>query len=158
MWFVQVTLVLFLVRTINTKFVYLLGSCKLTIIIIITCIYNAPFPKDSKRRIILTLVTGPISFILIIFLSSLGSIQPIMCNLFGATGLIKHNNLSLPSQVPIYTPGWREAITVKCLAQGHKHHGCSQDSNPHSDDSAIRTQIWCTKPLGHSTPQLISTF
>ena len=38
---------------------------------------------------------------------------------------------------------------VKCLAEGHKHHGRSQDSNPHSDDSAIRTQIQCTKPLGH---------
>ena len=40
---------------------------------------------------------------------------------------------------------------VKCLAQGHKHHGRSQDSNSHSDDSAIRTQIRRTKPLGHDT-------
>ena len=59
---------------------------------------------------------------------------------------------SLPSQVPIYTPGWREAIIVKCLAQGHKHHGHGQDSNPHSDDLAIRTQVRCTRPLGHGTP------
>ena len=72
----------------------------------------------------------------------------------GATGLLKHNNPLYPLQVPIYTPGWREAITVKCLAQGHKYHGCSQDSNPHSDDSAIRTQIRCTKPLGRGTPWL----
>ena len=28
------------------------------------------------------------------------------------------------------TPGWREAIMIKCLAQGHKCHG--RDSNPHS--------------------------
>ena len=40
---------------------------------------------------------------------------------------------------------------VKCLAEGHKHHGRSQDSNPHSDDSAIRTHIRCTKPIGHDT-------
>ena len=51
-----------------------------------------------------------------------------------------------------FTPGWREAIMVKCLAQGHKHHGCGRDSNPHSDDSAIRTQTRCTKPLSHGTP------
>ena len=36
---------------------------------------------------------------------------------------------------------------VKCLAQGHKRHGRGQDSNPHSDDSAIKTQVRCTKPL-----------
>ena len=40
----------------------------------------------------------------------------------------------LPLQVPIYTPGWREAIIVKYLAQGHKYH--DQDSNPHSVDLA----------------------
>ena len=28
------------------------------------------------------------------------------------------------------TPGWKEAIMIKCLAQGHKCHG--RDSNPHS--------------------------
>ena len=43
---------------------------------------------------------------------------------------------------------------VKCFAEGHEHHGCSQDSNPHSDDSAIRTQIRCTKLLDHGTPHL----
>ena len=35
------------------------------------------------------------------------------------------------------TPGWREAIMVKCLAQGHKCHG--RDSNPHS---AANTRTW----------------
>ena len=29
---------------------------------------------------------------------------------------------------------------VKCLAQGHEHHGHGQDFKQHSDDSAIRTQ------------------
>ena len=28
-----------------------------------------------------------------------------------------------------FTPGWREAITVKRLAQGYKHHNRSQDLN-----------------------------
>ena len=27
---------------------------------------------------------------------------------------------------------------MKCLAQGHKHHGRDEDSNPHSGDSTIR--------------------
>ena len=42
---------------------------------------------------------------------------------------------------------------VKYLAQGHKYrsHGQSWVSNPHSNNSATRTQIWCTKPLSHST-------
>ena len=66
-------------------------------------------------------------------------------------GLIKHNNQLCPHRYP-FPPGWREAIMVKCLAQGHKHHGRSRDLNPHSDDSAIRTQIRCTKPPGHGTP------
>ena len=34
-------------------------------------------------------------------------------------------------------PGWREAIMIKCLAQGHKCHG--RDSNPHS---AANTRTW----------------
>ena len=38
-----------------------------------------------------------------------------------------------------------ERITVKCLDHG-------RGLNPHSDDSAIRTQMQCTKPLGHGTP------
>ena len=67
-------------------------------------------------------------------------------------GRIRHNNQLRPHRHP-FTPGWREAIVVKCLAQGHKHHGRSEDSNSHSDDSAIRTQIRCTKPLGHGAPR-----
>ena len=70
---------------------------------------------------------------------------------FRRIGLIKHNNQLCPHRYPFY-PGWREAIMVKCLAQGHKHHGRSQDLNSHSDDSAIGTQIRCAKPLGHDTP------
>ena len=69
-------------------------------------------------------------------------------------GLIKHNNQHCPHRYP-FTPGWREAIMVKCLAQAHKHHGRGRDSNPHSDDSVVRTQIRWTKPLGHDTPHTI---
>ena len=81
---------------------------------------------------------------------------------FRRIGLI---NQLCPHRYP-FTPGWREAIMVKCLAQGHKNHGCGRDSNPHSDDSAIRTQIQCTprsamtlharpwhSTLGHGTPR-----
>ena len=48
-----------------------------------------------------------------------------------ATQLNQSQEPSLPSrsQVPI-NHGWREAIIVKCLAQGHKCH--DRDSNPHS--------------------------
>ena len=74
------------------------------------------------------------------------------CQMCSATSFNQTQLPSLPSKVPIYTPGWREAIIVKCLAQGHKYHGRGQDSNSHSDDSAIRTQVRCTKPLGHGTP------
>ena len=35
---------------------------------------------------------------------------------------------SLPSQEPIYTPGWSEAIIVENLVQGHKCH--DQVMNP----------------------------
>ena len=73
--------------------------------------------------------------------SSIAAIAAILAH----TGLIKHNNQFCSHRYP-FTPGWREAIMVKCLAEGHKHQGCSQDLNPHSDDSAIRTQIRCTKP------------
>ena len=43
----------------------------------------------------------------------------------------KHNNQLGPHRYP-FTPGsgWREAITVKCLAQGHKRPG--RGLNPHS--------------------------
>ena len=71
--------------------------------------------------------------------SSLGvysSIAAILAHI----GLIKHNNQLCPHRYPL-TPGWREAIMVKCLAQGHKHHGHGRGSNPHSDDSTIRIQM-----------------
>ena len=48
---------------------------------------------------------------------------------FRRIGLIKHNNQLCPHRYP-FTPGWREAIMVKCLVQGHKHRGLGQGSNP----------------------------
>ena len=47
---------------------------------------------------------------------------------------------------------------VKCLAQGHKHHGRGRDSNPHSDDSVIRTPIQFNKVHSNGAPlHLISS-
>ena len=44
-----------------------------------------------------------------------------------------------------------EAITVKCLAQGHKRRDRpGRASNPHSDNT--RTWVQCARPLGHDTP------
>ena len=44
-----------------------------------------------------------------------------------------------------------EAITVKCLAQGHKRRDRpGLDLNPHSDNT--RTWVQCTRSLGHDTP------
>ena len=40
-------------------------------------------------------------------------------------GLIKRQR---PNSAITGTPVWREAILVKCLAEGHKHHGRSPDS------------------------------
>ena len=58
----------------------------------------------------------------------IGSIWTPSCR--GALKAFRSHYQPQPSQVPIYTPGWREAIIVKYLAQGHK---CNdQDSNPHS--------------------------
>ena len=43
-----------------------------------------------------------------------------------------------------------EAISVKCLAQGHKRRNRpGRDSNPHSGNT--RTWVQCTRPLGHNT-------
>ena len=61
-------------------------------------------------------------------------------------GLIKRTNQLCPHRYQ-FTPGWREAIMVKCLAEGHAPGGRGRGSNPHSDYSAIRTQLQCTKPL-----------
>ena len=44
-----------------------------------------------------------------------------------------------------------EAIMVKCLAQGPKHHDRpGWDSNPYSDNT--RTWVQCARPPGHYTP------
>ena len=55
----------------------------------------------------------------------------------------------LPSQVPMYTPGWREAIIVKYLAQGHKCH--DRDSNPPSGELAPELKF---DALNHSAVTL----
>ena len=63
---------------------------------------------------------------------------------------------TMPSKVPIYS--WVERSTygnVSCW-RTYKHYSRGRGSNPHSDVSAIRTQIQCTKPLGHGTPWLFS--
>ena len=54
---------------------------------------------------------------------------------------------SLPSQVPIYTPGWREAITVKCLAQ---------DTST-TVTAIIQTHILTTRPSEHKSDALNRT-
>ena len=50
------------------------------------------------------------------FLNSLLNIQSLQF-IFGAHGLIKNNNHLLPSQVHIYTSGWKEAIIVSLKGQ-----------------------------------------
>ena len=66
------------------------------------------------------------------------------------TSAIEFDCISLSSQVPIYTPGWREAIIVKYLAQGHKCH--DRDSNPHSGDWAPELEF---NALKHSAMTLL---
>ena len=61
----------------------------------------------------------------------------------------------LTSQVPIYTPWWREAVIIEHLAQGHKCH--DRETNPHSNDLTTRT-IQCSKPLGNDTVKGLGTF
>ena len=69
-------------------------------------------------------------------------------------GLIKHNYHLYPQRSPFIL----EAITVKCLVQGQTHHRRGQDSNPHSDDSAIRMhQVRRTKPLGRGISFRVNT-
>ena len=87
---------------------------------------------------LLPLVIGPIS-ILVNFSAPWGVYSCVCSCTQSYSGYNQTQQPSLPSQVLICTPGWWEASTLKCLAQGHKHHGHGQDSNPHSDDSAIRT-------------------
>ena len=48
-----------------------------------------------------------------------------------------------------FTPGWREVIIVKCLAQGQKCH----DSWAHTLlNRNTRAWVWCSYLLGHDTP------
>ena len=53
--------------------------------------------------------------------------------------LINHKNQLCPHRYP-FTPGWREAIIVMCLAQGHKCH--DRDSNPHSAEQNHKSLNW----------------
>ena len=64
--------------------------------------------------------------------SSIAAISP-------HTGQIKHINQLCSSDRCPFTPWWREAIMIKCLAQGHKHHGHSR----------VRTHILTTQPSEH---------
>ena len=34
-------------------------------------------------------------------------------------------------RVPIYTPGWRVAMRIKCLAKGHKCRAARSNPGPH---------------------------
>ena len=65
--------------------------------------------------------------------------------MLGADSLVTQRP-SLPSQVPIYTPGWRGAMSVKCLAQGHNRQTLWQrrDSNRGPSDpeaDALPTEL-----------------
>ncbi len=71
------------------------------------------------------------------FLSSQGKIQP--WEVVTLRRLFKTQYQPLPSQLPIYTPGWREAIIVKHLAQGHKIQ--DRDLNPHPHHLTTRAQF-----------------
>ena len=51
--------------------------------------------------------------------------------------------------VPIYTPGSREAITVKLLTKGHDHHNRGQDSKPQSDDSELESDALNRTTMAH---------
>ena len=69
---------------------------------------------------------------------------------------ISHRNHLCPHWYP-FNPGWREAIIVKCLAQGHKFH--NQDSNPHSAEQKhqnLNPVLLCTWPLHPSVKRIVS--
>ena len=80
-------------------------------------------------------------------LRSLGSIQHVLPSLSSTllAHAINHTNHLYPLWCP-FAPGWREAITVKCLFKEH-----NQDWNPHSGESTNRSWVRCTKPLGNDT-------
>ena len=82
-------------------------------------------------------------------LSSLGSIQ-LCAAVLGATVAIKHNIHLYHHRYSVLLLGWREASMFSVLLKDtDTMAGCSQHSNPHSDDSAVRTQVWCARPLDH---------
>ena len=64
---------------------------------------------------IITPVIGPV----ISFSTPWGVCSP-CCQMCNATSLITHNYHLYPQKVPIYTPGWREAIRVKVSCSGTK--------------------------------------
>ena len=84
------------------------------------------------------------------------------------TGSGKNRNVILPplglreeysaaeafSNINLYSWATTAITTVQCLAREDKYFGCSQDSNPHYDDSALTstTQVRCTKPLRRGIP------
>ena len=125
------------------------GTCtalaKLHLTIIIVILILCITPTDNVPMHFYIISPGHWANIIpVIFLSSLGSIQPILCNLFrGATGLIKHNYHLYPHRYPFIHLGEEKQLQL---------HGRGQGSNPHLDDSAIRTQVRCTRPLGHDIP------
>ena len=89
-------------------------------------------------RIALHLYPGRwVNNIPLILISSSGSIQPWAAVVLRR--LFQKQYQPLPSQLPIYTPGWREAFVVKHLAQGYK---CLDwDLNPHCDDLTTRNAL-----------------
>ena len=70
------------------------------------------------------------------------------CELPRSKQIIHINHLRLT--VTHFTPGWRGANMVKCLAQGHKCY--DRDSNPHPDDLTARTWVRCSYLLDHDIP------
>ena len=81
--------------------------------------------------------------ILVIFLSSLGNMKPEQPQHFRGFFNIYSINL-YPYRYPFILLAEQKQLQLKSLTQGHKHHGHSQDLNPHSDDSAIISQIYHT--------------
>ena len=65
--------------------------------------------------------------------------------LIGA-GKFIHNNRSQSYRVPIYTPGWRAAIWIKCLAEGQKVPGIDVNR---THDPLVQSRE--SNPLYHGT-------
>ena len=124
---------------------------KLILLIIIICFCIALYKPCLKALPpLLPLITGP--FHSLNHLSSLCSIQPVPPNMqrtklnHGGRYRTTTRTISALTEHPL-TPGWREAIIVKCLAQGHKCH--NQDSNPHSaeqNQQSLNSELLSTRP------------